>query len=256
MDPANPLRGGCSCGRNQYLIYTSPSATQHLQVLFDNLGSSGKRRCLNLLLNLSADFIVREGHTLSLRVPLPLLHSMTRAYYEDEMPHSIRRVFTPYDAPHTKRHFCGFCGTQLSHWSEESREEAEWICVNFGSLRNESVERLEEAGLLATPAEDEEDPESNSRAHESANLDSAMTRPDGRESRGVPWFEEMVQGSEMGRIKRRRGGETSADGRSKVEWEVVEIGGDDGDGVVSSTAKRKISHIVREEEGDDIHMRE
>lgn len=235
MDPANPLRGGCSCGRNQYLIYTSPSATQHLQVLFDDLGAS--------------------GHTLSLRIPLPLLHSTTRAYYEDEMPHSIRRVFTPHDAPHTKRHFCGFCGTQLSHWSEESREEAEWIYVNLGSLRNESVERLEEAGFLATPAEEEEDPEPNLRASESADLGGEMTRAEGREIRGVPWFEEMVQGSEMGRIKRRRGGETSADGRSRVEWEVVEIGGDEGEGVVSSTAKRKISHIVGEGEGDDVHMR-
>ena len=171
------------------------------------------------------------------------------------MPPSIRRVFTPYDAPHTKRHFCGFCGTQLSHWSEENREEADWICVNVGSLRNESVERLEEAGFLATPAEEEEDSETNLRARESANTGNALTRAESREIRGVPWFEEMVRGSEMGRIKRRRGGETSADGRSRVEWEVVEIGGDEGESLVSSTAKRKISHIVGEGEGDDVHMR-
>ena len=195
------------------------------------------------------------GHTLSLRVPLSLLHSTTRAYYEDEMPQSIRRVFTPHDAPHTKRHFCGFCGTPLSHWSEENREEAEWICINLGSLRNESVERLEEAGFLATSLEEEEDPNANFDVLESAGSRNISAEVESRETRGVPWFEEMVQGSEMGRIKRRRGGETSADGRSRVEWEVVEIGGDDGEEVVSSTAKRKISHIVGEDEGDDVHMR-
>lgn len=171
------------------------------------------------------------------------------------MPHSIRRVFTPRHAPHTKRHFCGFCGTPLTHWSEENQEEAEWICVNVGSLRTESVERLEEAGYLTTADEEENAREASSTTRDRSQPDSAVIRTEGREVRGVPWFEEMVQGSDMGRVKRRRGGETSVDGRSRVEWEVVEIGGDEGEGVVSSTAKRKISSVAGAGEGDDVHMR-
>jgi hypothetical protein len=37
----------------------------------------------------------------------------------------------------------------------------------------------------------------------------------------------MVEGSRLGRIKRQKGAHTSADGARTVQWEVVEIGGDD-----------------------------
>lgn len=67
----------------------------------------------------------------------------------------------------------------------------------------------------------------------------------------MPWFEEMVEGSELGRVKRRRGGETSSDGKTTVEWEVVEIGGEE-EGEATSTPKHKISKI---DAGDDVHMR-
>lgn len=46
------------------------------------------------------------------------------------------------------------------------------------------------------------------------------------QNRGMPYFEEMVENSRLGRIKRQKGGHTSSDGRSTVQWEVVEIGGD------------------------------
>jgi hypothetical protein len=47
------------------------------------------------------------------------------------------------------------------------------------------------------------------------------------QNRGMPYFEEMVENSRLGRIKRQKGGHTSRDGRMMVQWEVVEIGGDD-----------------------------
>ena len=47
------------------------------------------------------------------------------------------------------------------------------------------------------------------------------------QNRGVPYFEEMVENSKLGRIKRQKGGHTSRDGRTTVQWEVVEIGGDE-----------------------------
>lgn len=42
-------------------------------------------------------------------------------------------------------------------------------------------------------------------------------------NRGIPYFEEMVENSRLGRIKRQKGGHTSQDGRTTVQWEVVEI---------------------------------
>lgn len=45
--------------------------------------------------------------------------------------------------------------------------------------------------------------------------------------RGMPYFEEIIENSRLGRIRRQKGGHTSADGSSKVQWEVVEVGGDD-----------------------------
>ena len=123
----------------------------------------------------------------------------------------------------------------------------------MGSLKNESIERLEEAGFL-TAAEAEAWAEAGAEGsiEKAPQISSVMRRDEGREARGKPWFEEMVEGSELGRIKRRRGGETSADGSTKIEWEVVEIGGDDGESQVTSMAKRKISNL---EQGDDVHMR-
>lgn len=43
---------------------------------------------------------------------------------------------------------------------------------------------------------------------------------------GMPYYEEMVENTRIGRIKRQKGGHTSRDGRTTVEWEVVEIGGE------------------------------
>ena len=187
-------------------------------------------------------------------MPLSRLHSTTYALYPNEAHTEIRRVFTPYHAPKTKRHFCGFCGTLLTHWSEESPQEAEWISVNLGSLRSESLERLHDAGFL-TASEDvsSEKTEEADFSLERTEHSAAVTQQfQGREVRGVPWFEEMVEGSDLGRIKRRRGGKTSADGRVQYEWEVVEIEGDEGENTMASTAKRKIDMMG---DGDDVGMR-
>ncbi|KAL4970360.1 uncharacterized protein BDV14DRAFT_42478 [Aspergillus stella-maris] len=40
---------------------------------------------------------------------------------------------------------------------------------------------------------------------------------------GIPWFEEMIEGSGLGKlIKRRRGAGTSDDNSTTIEWEVSE----------------------------------
>lgn len=122
--------------------------------------------------------------------------------------------------------------------------------VNLSSLRNESLERLQDAGLLSAPEEASNELVSGQEVpqHRSA----VLHRSNDREVRGVPWFEEMVEGSDLGRIKRRRGGKTSTDGRTKYEWEVVEIGGDEAESTATSTAKRKLGVMGAE---DDVDMR-
>ena len=118
----------------------------------------------------------------------------------------------------------------------------------MGSLRRDSMERLENAGFL---------PGGGSGNHAMVQTPTGATKRaanlgQGREIRGTPWFEEMIQGSELGRIKRRRGGETSSDGHTKVEWEITEFESGEGDVPAASTGKRKLGSL---DHGDDVEMK-
>ena len=126
--------------------------------------------------------------------------------------------------------------------------------MNLGSLRSESLERLQDAGFLAASEDtsSERTDEADSSLGTTKQSAAVTQQSQGREVRGVPWFEEMVEGSDLGRIKRRRGGKTSADGRVQYEWEVVEIEGDEVENTMAGTAKRKIDVIG---DGDDVGMR-
>lgn len=175
---------------------------------------------------------------------MPSLQTTTYAHYPGENHHEIRRVFIPAHASHTKRQFCGFCGTPLTLWSEETREEAEWICVNLNVLEKKSVNSLDELGILPSFEDDNEADEPARKIHRQSGSQDVT---------GEPWFEEMINGSALGRLKRRRGGNISADGRSKVEWEVAEYedGSDLSEGAVIS-GKRKIEAIAQD---DDVAMK-
>lgn len=61
-----------------------------------------------------------------------------------------------------------------------------------------------------------------------------------RVRQGIPWFESMIDGSQLGKVKVRRGEETK-DGR-RVEWEIVEWTDDGADGEGS---KRDMSPVKR-----------
>ena len=113
-------------------------------------------------------------------------------------------------------------------------------------MKSESLERLQEAGLLAGTEENEktETSDGNDRKKET------IKRKHDRELIGTPWFEEMIQGSELGKMKRRRGGQNSSGVSSKVEWEIVEFTDDDEEKSIFSTGKRKIDIA-----GDDVEMR-
>lgn len=173
-----------------------------------------------------------------LRVPLDWYQSHTASYFPDETPSDIRRTFVPPRLPHSKRNFCGFCGTPLTYWSEEPREEAEYVSVSVGSLFWEDQKALEDLELLPTDADTDDD------VDESFGLESSAVVPASSSSNpihtgfsgfpfsvthqtgifgGIPWFEEMIEGSQLGRVaKRRRGMGSSRDNSLKVEWEVSE----------------------------------
>lgn len=236
MDERNLLSGACSCGRNHYFIQVPSDPLETLQVLYDDRAEHSTSISAGFDRSLTFEAV-------SLRVPLAQIHSTTYAFFPDENHSTIKRVFTPHRAPHTKRHFCGICGTSISHWSEETPEEAEWIYVNIGSLKRDSMERLEDAGLLPSKGTTQT---ATGATQVVANLNQ------GREVRGTPWFEEMIQGSELGKIKRRRGGETSSDGHTRVEWEITEYESNEGDVAAASIGKRKLGSV---DHGDDVEMR-
>ena len=87
-----------------------------------------------------------------LRVPLSWYHSSTQSFFDDESHAMIRRVYTHPSQQHAKRHFCGFCGTPLSYWSERPAGEAEYMNVTLGSLLSEDLRdaRREEIRQTAT----------------------------------------------------------------------------------------------------------
>ena len=122
--------------------------------------------------------------------------------------------------------------------------------LTLGSLLSESLDLLEALNILPdTTSEDEEAQTKGSEVKEEDHIptneedeggvdamsDTGRARPrdvstqtlHSMQNRGMPYFEEMVENSRLGRIKRQRGGQTSQDGRMVVQWEVVEIGGDD-----------------------------
>ena len=168
--------------------------------------------------------------------------------------------------PPTRRQFCGFCGTHLTAWNELT-EAGDCIDVTLGSLLSESMDRLEALNILPEANDDDDeglvqggyveeenhiprneglvrggyvDEEDHIPTNEESMggvegpdaTGSTQLQASGRtahrmQSRGMPYFEEIVENSRLGRIKRQKGGHTSQDGMTTVQWEVVEMGGDD-----------------------------
>lgn len=142
--------------------------------------------------------------------------------------------------------------------------------VTLGSLRTRDLLALEDLDLLpedvqiAKPIQSEREIESTetvpARPRTDGNSAIATTSEDRvlRTSRrgtsgGISWFEDMIEGSQLGHhSKKRKGHGTSLDGNTTIAWEVSEYyGGEEAD-VRSSGAKRKAIEI----ETDDTTMRE
>lgn len=145
--------------------------------------------------------------------------------------------------------------------------------ITLGSLSAKDLLALEDLNLLPEDVDSRETNEAESGAVQltrdiepstgSSEKAVVPTEEGGylRSSRsgttgGISWFEDMIQGSQLGHhSKRRKGHGTSADGTTTISWEVSEYyDGDDDDNGESSTtrAKRKAGEI----EGDDTTMRD
>ena len=167
-------------------------------------------------------------------------HSNTQAFFPDESHAAIRRTFyTPGalagngSGRDVRKQFCGYCGTHLNAWRERDNEqEEEWMDVTLGSLWGESLSLLERLGWMDDESSGEEEEKEGSPSTRVVRKTAGSMS-----NRGMPYFEELVEDSRLGKIKRRRGGHVDAEGR-EVQWEVTEIeGGDDGDAVMESVVE-------------------
>lgn len=218
-----------------------------------------------------------------IRVPIEWYHSATFSFFPDETAAMIRRVYdNPFEG-HTRRHFCGFCGTPLTYWSEWPRGEANYIQVTMGSLCREDVGDLEELGLVTeTPTSpSSSSPRGPSRGSpvEGGVSNTGMTAEGdsgyqqqqqpttaiggtssalargGRETTTIPWFDTLLEGSRLARrVRSTRGSRQSADGTTRVEWEIVEYTDDPSDPGTPSTGNGKRKLGDRDDADEDAQM--
>lgn len=159
-------------------------------------------------------------------MPLSWYHSTTFAFFPDETHSMIRRVYTHPSQEHSKRHFCGYCGTPLSYWSESPLSEADYINLTLGSLLREDLRDLEDMGLIPDEADVQGDPDRHP-----TSVPVTPTRSTAlRESFGVPWFDGLVEGTRLGNMRRAQAVKRSHDGKVSVEWEIVEFAASSGSG--------------------------
>jgi hypothetical protein len=120
-----------------------------------------------------------------------------------------------------------------------------------GSLLGDDIQALEDLDLLPHDTEigalmqrDEAPDVHTDRPVASTSDDSTSVEQHGT-SGNLSWFEEMISGSALGRTQRtRRGMGMSADGTTRVEWEVMDVGpGDDESDSGIGRGKRKIGDV-------------
>lgn len=217
-------------------------------------------------------------------MPLTWYHSATFAYFPDETASTIRRLYeNPFEG-HARRHFCGFCGTPLTYWSEQPRSEADYIHITLGSLCREDLGDLDDLGLIpGSPASEGEAPElpplptrggrvpsqATAAAEDAAAAAAAAgalqapvaatstsLRPAvGRDTLSIPWIDSIVEGSSLGgRLKRTKGSRQSADGTTRVEWEIVEYDDEDNDDEAGSSSSNNGKRKLGDRDASDDHM--
>lgn len=260
VDSINHLFGSCACERNQYEVLIPSSDASLAQVFFDNSALSRRTQASPVTAWLRVPLDWYSSTTIA-HFPDETHGSIKRTFHTPASNPAL---------PPTRRQFCGYCGSHLTQWNEglhagyTTTRPAGYLDVTLGSLLNESLDKLEALSIIPDLEEndDEEEEEEerpargeqglrrggivNTEDHIPTNEQSAgrvdartniaaraMQPPHLMSNRGMPYFEELVENSRLGRIKRQIGGHTSQDGSTSVQWEVVEIGGSGG-GVVAS----------------------
>lgn len=193
-----------------------------------------------------------------LRIPLNWFYSATVAYFPDETATTIRRVYENPAENHARRQFCGYCGTPLTFWTEQPHGEGDYIHVTLGSLSRDDLGNLDELGLIPESPTEEggtglpvrgalEAAQQASEAERISATLSTASQSIGRESRGIPWIESLLEGSSLGgRLKRASVTRRSADGSAWAQWHIVEYT-DDGHveiepgGSSGNNGKRKLA---------------
>jgi hypothetical protein len=127
------------------------------------------------------------------------------------------------------------------------------MSVTIGSLYGDDQRLLEDLDLLpqweSSEGSTPETSDTITAAQASNSSMSALSIPSGKPGSdiartyrhgttgGIPWFEEMIEGSGLGRLMKTRGGvEVSGDQSTTIEWEVSEWT-DTGTGTKGSSAR-------------------
>ncbi|KAK4650774.1 hypothetical protein QC762_710525 [Podospora pseudocomata] len=213
------LHGGCQCGRNIYIVQFPKQETPS-----SSTGSQAARLLFNQ----------RHPLTPLLRVPLSSYRSLTLPVLPDESHSLIHRSYTPPNAPNTLHTFCGYCGTPLSYHTSSPEGEGEYIQVTVNSLWESDLGKID--NLTGTSPGDSDAEEEG----------KGQTGIDGLEvKRGSDWFEGLVEGSRLGRLRRREmrrvvREERGARGVRRVEYEISEwVDGEELEGETEGEGGRK-----------------
>ncbi|KAK0748802.1 hypothetical protein B0T21DRAFT_28606 [Apiosordaria backusii] len=230
MSLAPLLHGGCQCGRNIYIVQfpkqetisstTTPSFNQAARLLFNQ----------------------RHNLTPLLRIPLSYYSALTLPIRPDESHSLIHRAYTPPHQPHAMHHFCGYCGTPLSFYSSTPQEEKDFIQLTLGSMWETDLGELDKLGLVpsaTTPGDiDAEEQEEGHKVEV---------------KKGSDWLDGLIEGSRLGRLKRREMRRVVKEGRGvRVEYEISEwVDGEELEGEEQERkgGKRKFELALEEEFG-------
>jgi hypothetical protein len=112
--------------------------------------------------------------------------------------------------------------------------------VTLGSLASDDLRDLELLGLL--PKEALNDAE-NEKAQINSVANVSETALSHYITEDLPWFETLVHGSKLGKMKTGRGRKSGGNEQWTVEWEIVEWTAEDEDSKNASAAKRKAAEL-------------
>ncbi|KAL2132969.1 hypothetical protein VTI74DRAFT_3069 [Chaetomium olivicolor] len=264
MSFVRKLTGRCDCGRNRYEIQLPPDTTELAQVLFAShppYRSPFTTPLLRIPLawcrSTTQPFLPDETQSKIRRVfsfTTPIDEALKEEQQGEEEEGRPQHT--------TMRHFCGFCGDTLSYWSEQPQGEGEFIRLVLGTLAPADLVDLEELGFLPGSPEEEGSPQREMGGEEGAGDGKGISgKGKGEEDAGmegsvvgeeltsfghlgsvgvVPWFDRLLEGSALGRLRRTTGRWTNPAGTVRVAWEVDEWTADDG---AESPRKRKLDEV-------------